>query len=94
MGDIFVKVGIIVGLLSMLYFSANTTGVRHPNVEDRITNALESINIDDEHICWDIACIGLSLWEEQFDLQFDWLEVPESPKFQYSNLIQQIKTRK
>jgi len=93
MGEVFVKTGIVIGLLSMLYFSADTTGARHPNVEDRITNALESIDVDDEHIAWGIACIGLELWEQQFNLNFDWLPDPESPRRQYYHLIEQIKKR-
>lgn len=85
--------GIITGLLSMLFFSANTTGVRHPNTEDRITRALERLPIADEHHAWGFACIGLQLWEEQFNLRFDWLPNPSSPKQQYYHLIDQVKKR-
>lgn len=83
--------GIIIGLLSMLFFSAKTTGERHPNTEDRITNALERLPIDDNHYAWGMACVGLELWEEQFNLHFDWLPQPNSPKQQYYHLLHQIK---
>jgi len=83
--------GIIVGILSMLFFSAKTSGEKHPNTEDRLTNALERMPINDDDYAWGMACVGLELWEEQFDLHFDWLAEPESPKAQYYHLLNQIK---
>lgn len=93
MGDIAVNSGIIIGLLSMLFFSSKTTGQRHPNTEDRITAALELLALNDDDIAWGMACVGLELWEEQFNLGFEWLENPKSPKHQYYLLIEQIKKR-
>jgi len=91
MGDIAVNTGIIVGLLSMLYFSVNTTGLRHPNIEDRITNALEILELNENDPAWGMACVGLELWEQQFDLSFDWLSNPDSPRQQYYHLVEQIQ---
>lgn len=55
----------------MIYFSSNTTGKTHPNVEDRITNALESLELREDDYALEMACIGLELWEEQFKLNFE-----------------------
>lgn len=93
MGDIIINTGIIVGLLSMLYFSATTTGKRHPSVEDRVTRALESLNLGDKDPAWGMACVGLELWEGQFNLQFEWLPNPDSPKDQYYHILEQIKQK-
>jgi hypothetical protein len=93
MGYIAASTGIVIGLLSMLFFSATTTDKRHPNTEDRLSAALEQMKLSDNDSAWGMACIGLELWEEQFNLQFEWLENPDSPKAQYYNLIQQIKAR-
>lgn len=93
LGDIPVNTGIVVGLLSMIFFSADTTGTRHPNVEDRITSALEMLNIGDEDPAWGMACVGLELWEEQFNLGFKWGHDFKTPKEQYYEAINQIKKR-
>jgi hypothetical protein len=93
MGDIIINSGIIVGLLSMLYFNANTTGKRHPAVEDRITYALEFLDLNERDPAWGMACVGLELWEEQFNLQFDWLPNADSPKHQYYHILDQIKKK-
>lgn len=83
--------GIIIGLLSMLFFGAKSTGEKHPKTEDRITNALERLPIGDQHYAWGMACVGLELWEKQFNLRFDWLPQPNTPKEQYYHLLEQIK---
>lgn len=93
LGPVAVNTGIVTGLLSMLYFSYNTTGERHPNVEDRITAALETLDINSNDPAWGMACVGLELWERQFSLNFDWLKDPDSSRTQYYYLIDQVKTR-
>lgn len=85
--------GIILGLLSMFFFKATTEGVRHPNSEDRLTNALESLDLINNDFAWGIACIGLKMWDEQFGLTFDWIENPASYQALYYNIIEQIKNR-
>ena len=86
-----IEVGIILGIISMFYFSANTEGIKHPNAEDRLTNALERLSLSDNHDAWGIACIGLKFWDEQFGLNFNWIENPVSYKDLYYNIISQIK---
>ncbi|WP_426669447.1 phage exclusion protein Lit family protein [Mucilaginibacter sp. McL0603] len=93
MGPKSVNSGIVVALLSMLYFSSVTSGKRHPNVEDRITTALELLNIDEFDPAWGMACVGLELWEQQFNLNFEWLQDSYSPQQQYYHLLKQIKSR-
>ena len=86
--------GIIFGILSMFFFSSSTEGKRHPNTEDRLTNALEKLELKDNPFAWGIACIGLSIWDEQFGLNFEWSKEPITFKEQYYLLIRQIKERK
>jgi hypothetical protein len=66
--ELAVHIGITLGILSMFFFSAKTSGVRHPNTEDRLVAALEQLNLDSDTPCWGIALIGLRLWSEQFEL--------------------------
>lgn len=85
--------GIIMGILSMFFFSAETAGKRHPNNEDRLTNALEKLNLHDNHEAWGTACIGLQLWDEQFGLGLKWDVHRNSYKELFYKIIQQIKQR-
>lgn len=93
MGPIAATNGIVIGLLSMFFFSSTTTGKRHPNIEDRLTSALELMNLNENNPTWGMACVGLELWDAQFDLNFKWLQNPGSHKQQYYNIIEQIKAR-
>lgn len=85
-----VEIGVVIALLSMFYFSKTTTGIKHPNNEDRLTTALEHLQLDESHSAWGIACIGLKLWDEQFNQNLEWpLELAH--KELYYNIVGQIK---
>jgi hypothetical protein len=86
--------GIIFGILSMFFFSASTVAKKHPHTEDRLTNALERLDLIDNPFAWGIACTGLQLWEQQFNLNFEWSKEPITFKEQYYLIIKQIKERK
>ncbi len=86
-----VETGIVFGFLSMFFFSSNTEGVKHPNTEDRLTNALERLNLADNHFAWGIACVGLQMWDKQFGHNFTWSDKIISYKEQYYDIVQQIK---
>lgn len=88
-----VETGIVFGFLSMFFFSADTTGIKHPNTEDRLTNALERLGLEENHFAWGIACVGLQMWDEQFGHNFTWNDQPISYKQQYYDITKQIKVR-
>ena len=86
--------GIVIGILSMLFFKATTTGEKHPNTEDRLTNALKQLPDVENELTWGMACIGLELWEEQFGLNFDRPANPATTKKElFYHYIDQIKKR-
>jgi len=85
--------GIVIGILSMLFFKATTTGEKHPNTEDRLTNALKQLPDVENELTWGLACIGLELWEAQFELNFEKPVDLKSKKEQYYHYIEQIKSR-
>lgn len=93
MNRIAVENGVIISILSMLFFRATTTGTKHPNVEDRLTNALEQLAPGENHEAWGFACIGLKMWDEQFGLSFDWEPTPKTYKDLYFSIVEQIKRR-
>ncbi|MFN8301943.1 MAG: phage exclusion protein Lit family protein [Saprospiraceae bacterium] len=85
-----IEIGIIIAILSMFFFSKTTTGTKHPNHEDRLTATLERLQLKDTHSGWGIACIGLKLWDEQFNQNLDW---PSDLTYRelYYNIVSQIK---
>lgn len=86
--------GIVIGILSMFFLTNNTKQKKHPDLEDRLTSAINKLGLTDNHPAWGMSCVGLKLWDEQFDLQFDWEEEAESDKLQFHKIIEQIKQRK
>jgi len=86
-----IDIGIVYGILAMFFFKATTTGTKHPNSEDRLTNALQRSQVDDEHYAWGFACVGLQLWDEQFGHNFQWGPDGISKKEQYFRIVEQIK---
>ncbi|TKK65434.1 hypothetical protein FC093_20195 [Ilyomonas limi] len=89
--NLAIEIGIIFGILSMFFFYATTKGTKHPNDEDRLTNALERLELPENHYAWGIACVGLKMWDEQFEHYFTWRNNPISYKDQYYDIVRQIK---
>jgi hypothetical protein len=88
------EIGIVLGILSMLFFRSVTSGKKHPNVEDRITNALERMGAVPDSAAWAFACVGLELWDEQFEHYFDWTQKDRiSYKELYYKIVEQIKEK-
>lgn len=85
--------GIILGILTMFFLTNNTKQNKHPDLEDRLIYAINKLNLNDNHPAWGLSCIGLKLWDEQFDLKFEWEDTPETDKEQFFKIISQIKTR-
>lgn len=85
------EIGIIIGILSMFFFKATTDGKRHPNSEDRLTNALLKLDYVTNDYIWGIACVGLKMWDEQFELGFNWREDLANYRYLYFSIIDQVK---
>ncbi len=89
--NLAIENGIVFGILSMFFFKAKTDGIKHPNAEDRLTNALERLCIPDNHPAWGIACVGLQMWSEQFGLNLNCDISNSENKDQFYSIIEQIK---
>lgn len=84
--------GIIFGILSMFFFNASTkVDEKHPNTEDRLTNALERLKLGEMHFAWGIACVGLKFWAGQFGILLEWNDGLGTYRHQYYDVITQIK---
>ncbi|MCK8495912.1 hypothetical protein M0L20_28860 [Spirosoma sp. RP8] len=88
-----IELGVIFGILSMFFFKASSQASRHPCTEDRLTNALERLELNKDHVAWGIACVGLRMWDDQFGLHFNWTDEPLSYRDQYFDIVSQIKSR-
>lgn len=88
------EIGSVFGIISMFFFRESTEGTKHPNSEDRLTWVLEKLHSSDDDYCWAIACMGLQLWAEQFELYFDWSMRNKVPyRYLYYDIVRQIKER-
>jgi Peptidase U49 len=88
------EIGVVLGILSMLFFRSITSGQKHPNVEDRVTKALEKMDAASDSMAWAFACIGLELWDEQFEHFFDWKgKSADNYKDLYFSIVEQIKSK-
>ncbi|HEY1196543.1 phage exclusion protein Lit family protein [Flavobacterium sp.] len=85
------EIGVIFGIVVMFYFKASTEGAKHPNAEDRLTNALERLKLEDNHPGWGIACTGFKFWDSQFGKNLVWDIENKSFKELYYQLLDQIK---
>lgn len=88
--ELVYQCGIVMGLLSMFFVRNTTKGVKHPNLEDRLVNAIDKLGIRDDHQVYGIACIGIQLWSNQFQLNLEFSS-DLSDKEQFENLVEQIK---
>ena len=86
-----IQIGITIGILSMLYFRPVTKGTKHPNVEDRLVSALYQLHLSDDSPCWGFALIGIELWSQQFELDYQW-DKALSDKQAFDAIIDQIKS--
>ncbi|WP_291067446.1 MULTISPECIES: phage exclusion protein Lit family protein [unclassified Empedobacter] len=88
--ELGITVGVTIGILSMFFFRSSTSSIKHPNTEDRLTSALEQMNLSDDTPCWGIALVGIKLWAEQFNLEIN-ISQDLTEKESYYDVIKQIK---
>ena len=87
-----VENGIVFALLSMFFFRSSTKGIKHPDNEDRLVAAIEKLDLKDNPYPWEISCIGLHMWDEQWGLNLNWRH-DLSYKEIFYDIISQIKAR-
>jgi hypothetical protein len=88
-----VENGIIFALLSMFFFRSSTKGIKHPDNEDRLVAAIEKLDLHDNPYAWEISCVGLRMWDEQWKLNLNWRDEIDSYKHLFYDIINQIKER-
>ncbi len=89
-----IQVGILVGLCSLLFFSATAKRRTHPDSDDRIHTLLERINPEPSDSMWGIAALSYKLWDNQFSKNYNWPNSVLTMKELYENIREQIQTEK
>jgi hypothetical protein len=61
-----VRMGILAGLCSLLFFSSSLDGDDHPDPDDRIKIMIEKLNLEETDNLWGIASLALKLWSNHY----------------------------
>jgi hypothetical protein len=87
------RMGILMGLCSLLFFKSTTTSAGYPDMDDRIDAILEKINPDPQDGMWGIATLTYKLWDRLHNIGLEWKEGLASPKELYYDIKRQVKQR-
>lgn len=90
-----IKMGLLMGLCSLLFFKSVTKSECYPDVDDRIDAVISIINPEDaEDAIWGIATLAYKLWDKQYGKGLIWENGLESPKHLYYSIKNQVKMAK
>lgn len=86
------ELAIIIGLASMLFFK-NTFdgGRRHPNLDQRIENAIELFKPEEDSSIWPMLCLFLKIWDRQFQMGFKQQSIYDTYKDLFYDLLAQAR---
>lgn len=66
-----VRMGILAGLCSLLFFSSSLDGDDHPDPDERIKIILEKLNLEETDNLWGIASFALKLWSNHYKIDLN-----------------------
>lgn len=83
--------GVVCAILSLLFLDSKTDSLDHPNIEDRLTDALEQLDLTEDDYVWGLSCLGLKYWGNTYAIPIEIKKVGNSHKDLYYDIIKQIK---
>jgi len=86
-----IKVGILAGLCSLLFFKSTTKELQYPDVDNRIHALIIAIDPDDIDPMWGFAALAYRLWDKHFQKNLIWEEGLDSPKELYFSIKRQVE---
>lgn len=86
-----VRMGVLVGLCSLLFFKSETKEIAYPDTDDRIDSIISVINPDPQDAMWGIATLAYKLWDRFYGKKLIWKEGLNSPKDLYYSIKRQVK---
>ena len=69
-----VKYGIVSALCALLLIQGRLARTTHPDSDNRIIDALDGLELDDNDTCWLVANASLSMWENLYKQDIVWEE--------------------
>jgi hypothetical protein len=78
--DSTVAAGIIAGICSFIFFDSSMKGGDHPDPDERLQNAFDSLDLEPEDNLYGIACLALRLWSMKFNIDLRWPAIVETYK--------------
>jgi hypothetical protein len=86
-----IRMGLLIGLCSLLFFSGVTKGNAYPDTDERIEAILRIINPDPQDAMWGIATLAYKLWDRLYDKKLLWTDGLETPKALYYSIKRQVE---
>lgn len=70
------KAGVVFGIIALTYLDESLSGDdTHPDLDDRLTTAMEKLDLDEDNHLWGVAALGLTFWAKRYNHNLD---MPES----------------
>jgi hypothetical protein len=85
-----IRIGLLLGLCSLLFFSSVAKGKGYPDMDDRIDAILDKFQITSQDAMWGIATLAYKLWDVHYKKNLVWTNGLESPKDLYESIKAQI----
>jgi hypothetical protein len=89
-----IKMGILLGLCSLVFTNMSIKGISHPDTDDRIAAIIDVFNPGDTDPMWGVATLTYKLWDKQYNKGLVWQNGLESPKALYYSIKVQIEKLK
>lgn len=85
------RIGILIGLCSLLFFKSTTREDRYPDVDERIDAIISVVNPEPMDPMWGIATLAYRLWDNLFQKNLVWQSGLKSTKELYYSIKHQVK---
>lgn len=67
-----VKFGITTALCGLMFLQNRLGRDTHPDTDNRIIEALDGLELDENDACWLVACASLGLWQKLYGIEVNW----------------------
>lgn len=86
-----IRMGILIGLCSLLFFKSTTKEDAYPDTDNRIDSIMALIDPDEQDAMWGIAVLAYKLWDRYYNVGLVWKGGLESNKALYYYIKKQVE---
>lgn len=88
------KFGAVIGLCSLLFLRKDFNGGdSHPNLDQRLTNLLERLDLEDEDNPWGVVSLAMSLWARYYKIDIELPPVVETYKEVFYHMVHELNIK-